>query len=142
MSSRRKHGVAGVALSLLLVLAVAASCSPRIVESVRTEFVYRDREVRDSLYFRDSIYVKEQVKGDTVYLDKYVCKYIYKDRYRTDTLLREVRDTTFCEVKVEKPLSKMQTAKIGAFWWLLGAVIALLAWIFRKPILNLLKICL
>ena len=43
-------------------------------------------------------------------------------------------------VKVEKPLSWWQKARIGAFWWLCGALVLALLWIFRKPLLSLLKI--
>ena len=42
-------------------------------------------------------------------------------------------------VEVEKPLSKIRSLKIGAFWWLLGAVLALGGWTFRKPILKLIR---
>ena len=43
-------------------------------------------------------------------------------------------------VEVEKPLSWWQSFKIGAFWWLCGAIALCLLWIFRKPIAALLKI--
>ena len=39
------------------------------------------------------------------------------------------------EVMVEKPLSWWQKFRIGAFWWLLWAVVALLLWTFRKLII-------
>ena len=45
-------------------------------------------------------------------------------------------------VEVEKPLSWWQSFKIGAFWWLCGALALALLWIFRKPIAKLLKIVL
>lgn len=130
MNSRLKY--------LVIACLLLGSCSPRIIEHTKTEYVYRDRVVRDSLYLHDSIYVKEYVKGDTVFSQKYVYKYIYKDKYRTDTLLREVHDTTRIPVQIEKPLSWAQKTKLGAFWWLLGAVVALLAWTFRKTLLKLL----
>lgn len=40
------------------------------------------------------------------------------------------------EVKVEKPLSWWQKFRMRAFWWLAGAVLALLAWVFRKPLMK------
>ena len=122
---------------LLAVLLLAMSCSPRIIEHVRTEVVYRDRVQKDSLYFRDSVFISEKVKGDTVYIDRFKYRYIYKDKYQTDTLICEVHDTTSVEVKVEKSLSWGQKTKIGAFWWLITALVAALLWIFRKPILRL-----
>lgn len=38
---------------------------------------------------------------------------------------------------VEKPLSWWQKFRLGAFWWLVGALVAALLWIFRKPLLRL-----
>jgi len=43
-------------------------------------------------------------------------------------------------VEVDKPLSWWQKFRIGAFWWLLGGLALALCWIFRKPLLALLKI--
>lgn len=44
------------------------------------------------------------------------------------------RETITKEVKVEKELTWWQKFRIGAFWWLLGAVVLLLLWTFRKLI--------
>lgn len=125
----------------ILVIVCVTSCSPRIVEHVRTQIEYRDRVQRDSIYFRDSVFVSEKVTGDTVYIDRFKYKYIYRDKYKTDTLLREVHDTTAVQVPVEKPLSAWKSAKLGAFWWLVAALVTALVYIFRKPILKLLRIC-
>ena len=40
-------------------------------------------------------------------------------------------------VEVEKPLSWWKSFKIGAFWWLIGAVALLLVWTFRKWIFKI-----
>ena len=40
---------------------------------------------------------------------------------------------------VEKDLSWWESFKIEAFWWLIGAIAALLAINFRKPIISLIK---
>lgn len=44
------------------------------------------------------------------------------------------RETITKEVKVEKELTWWKKFQIGAFWWLLGAVVLLLLWTFRKLI--------
>jgi len=124
---------------VILVAAIAVSCSPKIVEKVvyqhDTTQVVRIDSVR--YWQRDSVYIRE--KGDTVY--HYVEKIRYRDRFRIDTLVqvRESHDTTVVERKVEKELSVGQKAKIGAFWWLFAGLAACLGWIFRKPLLALLK---
>ena len=122
---------------LVLLSVLCAGCSPKIVERV---VVQRDTTVvhhRDSIFTKDSVYIREWVKGDTVYVDRFRDRYVYKDRWRDSIQVREVHDTTAVEVMVEKPLSVGQRAKIGAFWWLLAGLVAALAWIFRKPLLKL-----
>ena len=131
-----KRAIVNIFLIGFLVFLTVA-CSPRIIEHVRTEVVYRDRMQKDSVFFHDSVFVSEKIKGDTVYIDRFKYRYIYKDKYQTDTLIREVHDTTSVEVKVEKSLSWVQKTKINAFWWLITALVAALLWIFRKPILRL-----
>ena len=138
-----RKGTPGRLLGLVLIFSVFVfslpGCSPRIVERV----VYQHDTTQvvriDSIwqYQHDSVFVRE--KGDTVY--KYVEKIRYRDRFRIDTLVsvRELHDTTVVERKVDKPLSKIQKAKIGAFWWLLCGLILCLGWIFRKPLLAILK---
>lgn len=122
---------------LLAVLLLAASCSPRIVEHVRTEKEYIDRwhEKTDSVYVKDSIFIRE--KNDTVYIDRWHERWRTMTETQHDTLLREVHDTTSVEVPVEKPLSAWKSAQIGAFWWLVAALVAALLRIFRKPLLRL-----
>lgn len=39
-------------------------------------------------------------------------------------------------VEVPAKLSWWQRFRLGAFWWLLGATVAAILWIFRKPILK------
>lgn len=130
---------------LFLIVLSAWGCSPRVIENTvtRTEVVYRDRVQRDTTFLHDSTFVREYIKGDTVriieYRDRY--HYDYKYIYRTDTLI--LRDSVAVErikeVKVEKDLSFCESVKIGAFWWLLGAVLCLGCWTFRKPLGSLLK---
>lgn len=137
--NERRWFSAAVAFIVAVCAAVIVfGCSPRIVEKV---IVQRDTTrivQRDSVYNRDSIFVR--VAGDTVY--NYVEKWRY--RVKTDTVWRVVVDSVAVErikeVKVEKPLSAWKRAKIGAFWPLLAAVVALLLWTFRKSLLKLIKV--
>lgn len=41
---------------------------------------------------------------------------------------------------VEKPLTWWQKFRLGAFWWLVSALAAALIYIFRKPILKLIRL--
>ena len=119
---------------LVLLLAVCASCSPKIVERIVVQHDTTTVHHRDTTFRRDSVYIREWMKGDTVYIEKYKDRYIFRDRWRDSVSVREVHDTTAVEVKVEKNLSWAQKAKIGAFPWLVLAVIGAALWTFRKYI--------
>ena len=119
---------------LVLLLAVCASCSPKIVERIVVQHDTTTVHHRDTTFRRDSVYIREWMKGDTVYIEKYKDRYVFRDRWRDSVSVREVHDTTAVEVKVEKPLSWAQKAKIGAFPWLVLAVIGAALWTFRKYI--------
>ena len=125
-----------------LGLNLAVSCSPKIYERVvyQHDTTYVQSVKVDSVYRRDSVFVRE--KGDTVF----IYKERIRDRYvfRHDTLRLVKVDSVAVErvkeVEVEKPLSAWKTSKIEAFWWLIASVLLLLLWTFRKPILKLLHL--
>lgn len=126
---------------LVIAVALLVGCSPKVIETVRTEYVYRDRVERDTTYVKDSIWVKEYVKGDTVRLLEYRDRIVFRDRYKTVHDTVAVHDSVAVErvKEVEKPLSAWKKVRLGAFWWLLAALAGCLAWIFRKPLVKLIK---
>ena len=124
-----KKGAAAIGLCFCVAL---SSCSPKIVEHVVVQHDTTTVHHRDTTYRRDSIYIREWMKGDTVYVDRYRDRYVFRDRWRDSVTVREVHDTTAVQVEVEKPLSWAQKAKIGAFPWVLLALLGALVWIFRK----------
>lgn len=127
---------------LFATLLALTGCSPRIYERVVTQRDTLYRVQRDSVAVlqRDSVFVRE--KGDTIYI--YREKVRYRDRVKVDTIYRTRVDSVAVErikeVQVSKPLSFWQRVKIGAFWWLSVAVLLLLLWTFRKPLLKLIRI--
>ena len=76
----------------LLLLTLFGCRGYKAVESsheavaVRRDTVFAVRERTDSIYFRDSIIVKEAVRGDTVFVEKTAWKTRYKTAIRTDTV--------------------------------------------------------
>lgn len=134
MTNKTTKGLLARGAVLVLLLAAGASCSPKIVERIVVQHDTTTVHHRDTTYRRDSIYIREWVKGDTVYVDRFRDRYVFRDRWRDS--IRVVRDSALVEhikeVKVEKELSWAQKAKIGAFPWLLLAVIGAALWIFRK----------
>lgn len=146
-----------VAIVSIACLALSGCCCHRaltptvIKDSVRVEI--REREVIDTVTVTIPVEVEKIVTRDTVsHLENTYAESDAEVRggflfhslasrpqvikvpvtvYVTDTLYKESQ-TVEKEVQVEKPLSWMQKLKLGAFWWLLGAVAALLLWTFRK----------
>lgn len=133
--SNVKQWAATVGLCLCFLSALP-SCSPRIIEKVRTEYVAQEVHHRDTIIKRDSVYIREWMKGDTVFVDRFRDRYVYRDRWRDSIQIKvdSFAVETVKEVQVEKPLSWGKRAKIGAFWWLVLAVVGLGAWTFRKPL--------
>lgn len=127
------------AMILGAVLGLALSCSPRLIDNSTSRVEYRDRTLRDSLYFRDSIYITERQKGDTVYLREYRDRLVWRDKEVHDTVSVEVHDTTTVEKPVPAELTCTQQAKLDSWWWLLAAVLAFGGWTFRKPLASILK---
>ena len=78
----------GLFFGLLACLLLAGCRTVKYVPvpSVSVDSVYVDRCMRDSIYLHDSVFVNQYSKGDTVFVDKVVTKYKYKDRWRYDTV--------------------------------------------------------
>ena len=145
MDNIKRTGKSGRRLLVILVLefvsvsALLPGCSPKIIEKVVVQHDTTTVHHRDSIFTKDSIYIREWIKGDTVFVDRFRDRYIYKDRWRDSISIKEVHDTTTVEKKVEKELSAGQKMKINSFWYLLVGLILSLGWIFRKPLLAILK---
>ena len=146
--------IGGILLLAGLLLALS-SCSPKVIYQKETVIEYRDTTIRDTAYFEVPVEVEKIVTRDTV--SRLENSLAISDAMVTDGFLHHsletkpqeipvpvvihVRDTIRQEaqiiekeVEVEKPLSWWQKFQIGAFWWLLGAVVLLLLWTFRKLI--------
>ena len=119
-----KKCITKAALGFMLFVGLSA-CSPKIVDRWHTQYVIQNVHHRDTVITKDSVYIREWMKGDTVYIEKYKDRYVYRDRWRDSIFVKEVHDTTAVEVKVEKELTWAQKAKINSFPWLLLALIGL-----------------
>ena len=75
------------------------------IESVKTE--YRNITTTDTVFLRDSVFVKE--KGDTLIMEKY--RYLYRDRILRDSVI--VRDT----IRVPYPIEKIKEVKKPLSGW-------------------------
>ena len=99
------------------------------IETVRTEYKVQ----KDSIYLHDSVNVYTEVKGDTVYVNKF--KYKIKEIFITDTILK--RDSIPVVVEVQKTIqvNKLYSWQ-KALMWIGGVGVVILLII----ILNKLKI--
>ena len=105
------------------------------VPSVSVDSVYVDRFHRDSVYLHDSVFVNRWTQGDTVFVDKVVTKYKYKDRWRYDTVAVVRADSVQVPYPVEKDLGWWEKTRLYSFP-ILVAIVAVLAfivvWLVKK----------
>lgn len=118
-------------LIALMLVSIVASCRTRYVPVNRVHIEERERLVhhRDSIYLHDSII--QQVKGDTVLVDRWRTKYV--DRKTVDTLRVSVTDTVTVVVEVDRPPSLLHRIETS-FWRGVGvlALLYLLIELIRK----------
>jgi hypothetical protein len=104
------------------------------VESVRYDSVMIEKLMRDSVFVRDSVYLKE--KGDTIY--KYKDRFVYVYKNRVDTFFAEKIREIEVPVPVERKLSWWERVKLKYAEWVIGALVAialvyaLRQWLARK----------
>lgn len=96
-------------LAILVVLTGCKSIEYVPVEKVVTQVdsIYINKVQVDSIFERDSIFVNQYIKGDTVYCDKVSYVYRYRDKLRIDTLHHWNVDSVLMNhtriVEVDKP---------------------------------------
>lgn len=96
------------------------------VETVKTDSFYIDRFQRDSIYQRDSVFVNRWTAGDTVYQDKVVWKYVYRDKVKYDTVAILRSDTVRVPFPVDRELSKWEQVKLDVGGWTICAFIIII----------------
>lgn len=123
-------------LILLLVMYFFCECRTEYIpiESVRYDSLMIEELMRDSVFVRDSIYMKE--KGDTIYEYKNKYVYVYKNRIDTFFVYRD-RDVEVT-VPVERELSwwervKMEyTEMVFGLVFIIVMIYSLRKWIAKK----------
>ena len=118
---------------MAVVLLCLTGCRTQYVpvESVRTETQYIDRLQRDSIFVKDSVFIKE--KNDTIYLTKWRVE--YREVLRVDTFNIVKVDSINTIVEVEKKLTKWQKFKLnigGGIVWAAPILIVVGLFIFFR----------
>ena len=134
-SSTRRFSVWAfwLALAIIGLMCLLSGCKstqvPVIVERTHTEYVTRI----DTTFVHDSIFHKEYIRGDTVYVykDRWHNKYVYAH----DTIARTDTIPVIKEVEVPAPYVPDYYKHCTRGFWLI--VVAIVLWIGIKVLLNL-----
>lgn len=126
-------------LAIVCAVMMLSSCGA-LRKQIETVYVrdttYISKVQVDSVFKRDSIFVKE--KNDTIY----VYKEKVRDRYRLlrDTIYQHSVDSVYVdkvrEVKVEKQLNAWQKFRLHGFWVLAAMVGGYVVWKYRKHLFR------
>lgn len=124
-------------MAILVIISLLVGCTTTryvTVPSVSVDSVYADRWQHDSVYLLDSVFVNRWMAGDTVFVDKVVTKYKYKDRWRYDTMAVVKTDSVRVPYPIEKDLGWWERTRLDAFPVLIVAVVVLafiVVWLVR-----------
>lgn len=113
--------ILGLLSCLLLVGCTTTRYVP--VPSVSVDSVCVDRYLRDSIYQRDSVFVNRWTAGDTVYQDKVVWKYVYRDKVKYDTVSVLRSDSVRVPYPVERRLTKWEQVRLNVGGWVIALVV-------------------
>ena len=83
------------------------------VPEYHTDTLYVSKTQHDSIYVKDSIYVHEWSKGDTVYIEQLRWQTKWRDRVRTDTVYKSHTDS----VRVPYPVEIIKTKTNYSGWF-------------------------
>lgn len=128
----------GIVILAVLAVLLTSCRSVKEIPVKETEYKYIDRYIDkikvDSIYQRDSIFIRE--KGDTIY--EYKDKIIIKYQYLSDTIyICKVDSISVPQIiEVEKQLSRWEEAKMKVGGFAIPVIFILLfivvGWIIRK----------
>ena len=109
-------------LFLFFLLVSCRSLDPTTLHHATQHYTTQHNVTHDTVYLRDSVYVSERQRGDTVYLTRVE----WRDRWRT----RVERDTVM-DVRVEKEVVQLPPERyVPKFYrWCTGLLFALLTWV-------------
>ena len=109
-------------LFLFFLLVSCRSLDPTTLHHATQHYTTQHNVTHDTVYLRDSVYVSERQRGDTVYLTRVE----WRDRWRT----RVERDTVV-DVRVEKEVVQLPPERyVPKFYrWCTGLLFALLTWV-------------
>lgn len=135
--------VLGIVAGLIFAAMLAGCTTTRYVPVVehRTDTVLVNRTAHDTVSIRDSVYVNQWQRGDTVWVERVKWKTVWENHTAHDTVYKSRTDSVPVpypvEVEVPAGLTWWQKLKIDIAEIVLAALaIAGTVWIIRKKVLG------
>lgn len=98
-----------------MAFGLVSSCAVKervvTVERVRTDTLRETRNIRDSIYLHDSVFVKQYERGETVFVEKEKWHTRYQDRLLVDTIYESRTDS------VPVPYEVTEFVEYNLTWW-------------------------
>ena len=88
-----------------------------------TSHTLTNTSLHDSTYHRDSIYIREYIRGDTIYIDRWRDRWLERTITRADTVYKDR------EVQVQLPPERYVPRAVRCLAW--TGVFAILALVLR-----------
>lgn len=121
----------------LIVFIIFMTCACRTeyipIETVRTDSIFLAKLQKDSIYIKDSVFVRQE--NDTVWKEKY--KQIYKYVLQRDTVFISRIDSVQVPVPIEKKIGFWEQKKQEAGLIIIGMVITLAILLLRKWMIRI-----
>lgn len=116
----------------LLALTGCRSTTPTIIHETHTDTLYITKQQRDSIHVRDSVFAKEYMKGDTVFvqLDRWHTRYV--ERVQIDTLYQSHTDSVPVPYEVVKEVNHLYSWQKWLMWLGGFALLVVLAFVGFK----------
>lgn len=99
-----------IVVAWIMIITMCCSCSTQYVpvETVRYDSVFFAKIQKDSIFVRDSVFIRQ--KGDTVFKDKF--QFVYKYVLQRDTAYIVRTDSISVPIPVEKKRTWWEQTKI------------------------------
>ena len=92
-----------------------------------TSHTLTNTSLHDSTYHRDSIYIREYIRGDTIYIDRWRDRWRERILTRTDTIYQDK------EIVVHSPPERYVPRAVRWLAWIgCVAILVFLLWLFLK----------
>ena len=120
---------------LVFILYMLASCRTEYIpiETVRTDSIFWAKIQKDSIYIKDSVFVRQS--KDTVWKEKF--KYIYINVMKNDTVYISRTDSIQVPVPVEKKLGFWERTKQQASLVFVGMVLSCIIYLLIKWMIRI-----